>query len=113
MRYLIDAQLPMALARFLSGIGREAEHVADAGLAGADDTTIWKYAIKTNSIIVTKDDDFIKRGYLASNSPSIVWIRVGNTSKKEMISILEKTIYNIEKSLLSGEKIVEVVKDHV
>jgi predicted nuclease of predicted toxin-antitoxin system len=35
MRFLIDAQLPPALARWLSSAGHDAEHVADIGLAGA------------------------------------------------------------------------------
>lgn len=36
-RFLIDAQLPPALARWLVAQGHAAEHVNDAGLDGADD----------------------------------------------------------------------------
>jgi predicted nuclease of predicted toxin-antitoxin system len=45
MQFLIDAQLPPALARWLSSAGHHAEHVADIGLAGARDGEIWAYAL--------------------------------------------------------------------
>ncbi|MBF0159239.1 MAG: DUF5615 family PIN-like protein [Magnetococcales bacterium] len=109
MRYLVDAQLPVALARFLAGTGREAEHVADVGLAGAGDAAIWKYAIQTGAAIVTKDDDFVKQSHFVSNGPAIVWVRVGNRSKKQTLLWFEKVVPAIEEALLSGETIVEII----
>lgn len=35
MRFLVDAQLPPALARWIAAQGHEARHVADLGMAGA------------------------------------------------------------------------------
>jgi predicted nuclease of predicted toxin-antitoxin system len=40
MRFVIDAQLPPALARLLTAHGHTAEHVADIGLRDADDSPI-------------------------------------------------------------------------
>ena len=37
MRFLVDAQLAPALARWLAGRGHTAKHVADLGMAGASD----------------------------------------------------------------------------
>ena len=45
MRFLVDAQLPPALARLLITLGHTAEHVADIGLRDADDSPIWAYAL--------------------------------------------------------------------
>jgi predicted nuclease of predicted toxin-antitoxin system len=42
VRFLVDAQLPPALARVLSEKGHEAEHVADLGLVSATDSKIWQ-----------------------------------------------------------------------
>jgi predicted nuclease of predicted toxin-antitoxin system len=42
MRFLVDAQLPPAPARYLAAGGHEAEHVADIGLGGAKDQAIWE-----------------------------------------------------------------------
>ena len=51
MRFLVDAQLPPALARGLEALGHQAEHVADCGLAVAPDAAIWKYAAASGGII--------------------------------------------------------------
>jgi len=40
MRFLVDAQLPPALARWLAAKGQEAEHVGDKEMQGASDTAI-------------------------------------------------------------------------
>jgi predicted nuclease of predicted toxin-antitoxin system len=41
MKLLVDSQLPIALARYLSINGLESVHVEDVGLATADDRVIW------------------------------------------------------------------------
>ncbi|MEO5351249.1 MAG: DUF5615 family PIN-like protein [Magnetococcus sp. YQC-3] len=109
MRYLIDAQLPPALARSLVELARQAEHVLDVGLIAADDLTIWSYAIRTGATIITKDDDFIKRSHLIADSPPIVWVRLGNTGNKQLLARFGKLLPAIEAALAAGEKIVEVV----
>jgi hypothetical protein len=45
MRFLIDAHLPPALARWLSAQGHDAAHVGDLGMQVASDAAIWDYAI--------------------------------------------------------------------
>ena len=40
MKFLVDNQLPAALARFLTSRGVECRHVLDAGLADASDAEI-------------------------------------------------------------------------
>ena len=47
MRFLVDAQLPPALARWLAGRGHTAEHVADLMMAGASDRMISERAVAT------------------------------------------------------------------
>lgn len=58
MNFLVDAQLPPGLARWLSDQGYSAQHVDDVGLAGAEDSVIWNHALRVDAIIVTKDEDF-------------------------------------------------------
>lgn len=59
MRLLVDAQLPPALARWLSERGHQTMHVLDEGLLGASDRQIWQYAASDGVGIVTKDEDFV------------------------------------------------------
>lgn len=58
MKFLIDAQLPPALARLLISLGHEALHVVEAELLGSTDQAIWNYAVANTRAIITKDEDF-------------------------------------------------------
>lgn len=42
MRFLVDAQLPPALARWIEAPGVEAEHVEDRGMLQASDAELWR-----------------------------------------------------------------------
>jgi len=44
VKFLVDSQLPTALARFLSSLGNETWHVADVGLGTAPDSVLWNFA---------------------------------------------------------------------
>ena len=66
MRFLVDAQLPPALARRIQSLGHDAEHVADCGLSTATDAEIRTQAEKTGAALVTKDDPAI---YLSFSAP--------------------------------------------
>ena len=109
MRFLVDAQLPPALARFLVEHGHEAEHVVDVGLLQAEDSAIWDYALRASAVIVTKDEDFATRITLDQRGPAIVWIRVGNATRRELLRRLEPLLSSIEATLNAGEKLVEIV----
>lgn len=50
MRFLVDAQLPAALARWLETQGHDAVHVYDIGLLEAEDKTIWRAAIERDFV---------------------------------------------------------------
>jgi hypothetical protein len=53
MRFLIDEQLPAALARWLAVRGHEAEHVSDRHMQAVPDTAIWDFAVKEGATIIT------------------------------------------------------------
>jgi predicted nuclease of predicted toxin-antitoxin system len=108
MRFLVDAQLPPALARWLREHGHPAEHVADRGMAAADDREIWSYALAVGAIVVTKDEDFARRRVSASHGPSIVWIRLGNTRRRELLAWFELQLPAVLERLALGESLVEI-----
>ena len=66
MNFLVDAQLPPGLARWLADQGHSAQHVNDVGLAGAEDFVIWNHALGVDAIIVTKDEDFAEYRIVAT-----------------------------------------------
>ena len=44
MKFIVDNQLPAALARWLSARGADAVHVLDIGFDVRPDTEIWEWA---------------------------------------------------------------------
>jgi predicted nuclease of predicted toxin-antitoxin system len=109
MRFLVDAQLPPALARWLTERGHEADHVADKGMAAAKDTVIWEYAIDNDFAIITKDEDFAQRALLVSKCPIIIWIRLPNTRRRELLVWFDTTLSDILTAVERGERLIEVV----
>ena len=58
MKFLVDHQLPPALARFFESEGHSAQHVRELGLKQADDLVIWRHAMTNDMVVVSKDEDF-------------------------------------------------------
>ena len=59
MKFVVDNQLPPAMARFIAAEFKfSAMHVVDAGLRDASDAEIWTYVSKSDSILISKDEDF-------------------------------------------------------
>lgn len=84
MNFLVDAQLPPAVARWLCDAGHDARAVREVGLREAEDSDIWNYALKTGAVLITKDEDFPMRAQQTNVSPVIVWLRIGNTSNQAL-----------------------------
>ena len=107
MRFLVDAQLPPALARRIEALGHVAEHVADCGLATAADSAIRKYAASNGAVIITKDEDFAVHRLLQSG-PKVVWVRIGNTRRAELLRRIEADFSSVVVALERGETLVEI-----
>lgn len=105
MRFMVDAQLPPALA----SLGEEAIHVLDVGLLDASDSVIWEFALENNWVIITKDDDFQFRASVTSQPPQIIWVRVGNCTKQRLIEIFNMHWQAIKDELDAGVLLVEVI----
>lgn len=108
MKFLVDAQLPPALAHFLKSKGHEAAHVVDFDLEAADDTAVWKFALRSSFVIITKDEDFRDRALLSKNSARVVLIRLGNCSNRALIEWLGPVLPGIVERLDAGERLIEV-----
>ena len=109
MRFIVDAQLPPALARWLAARGHEAEHVGDRKMADASDGEIWDLALADAAVIVTKDEDFAQRKLLAGQGPVVIWIRRPNTRRRALLAWFETVLPHILAALERGETLIEVV----
>lgn len=108
MKFIVDAQLPPAIARSLEAVGHEAKHVYDLQSVSVPDRWIWKYAVDNNAIIVTKDEDFAERSLREKTGPIIVWLRIGNCSRRALLQWFNPLLPDILKHIQQGNLIIEV-----
>ena len=108
MKFLVDAQLPPAVARWLRDAGHDAQAVREVGLREAEDDVIWKHALTTKAVIITKDEDFPIRAQQSETSPVIVWLRIGNTSNHTLQLWLMPQLPQIIDWIEQGVRLLEV-----
>ncbi|MEU4318499.1 DUF5615 family PIN-like protein [Nocardia fluminea] len=110
MNFLIDAQLPPALARAIASEGHDASHVCDLDMTSAPDLEVWNEALRRGAAIVTKDEDFILLGRASSGTevPAVVWIRIGNCTRKALLTAVVPILPTIVEMLGAGETVIEI-----
>jgi predicted nuclease of predicted toxin-antitoxin system len=108
MRFLVDAQLPPALARWIESQGYVAEHVHDFAGEGASDRSLWAYAATIGAVIISKDEDFVSLRSIEPEGVAVVWVRVGNTRKQALLKWFSPLFPTIVKALAQGEKLIEI-----
>lgn len=108
MRFVVDAQLPPSLAAVLQREGHDAVAVRDIGLRESPDSEIWSHCVQTGQVIISKDEDFARRVRDTTTGPSVVWLRVGNSSKRALeawfVPLPPATIVQLK----AGERLIEV-----
>ncbi|MEL6262397.1 MAG: DUF5615 family PIN-like protein [Cyanobacteria bacterium J06554_11] len=88
MKLLFDENLSPKLPDLLADIFPNSKHVRSSGLLGATDEKIWEYARKEGFTIVSKDSDFQQRSVLRGYPPKVVWLRIGNCTRQQLITLI-------------------------
>ncbi len=94
---LIDENVPKTVMEWLKKRRLNVLRVSEAGLRGAKDETIAKYAIKNDMIILTLDTDF---AYIYHNvfrgSLTVIVVRVKPPTPANIIEALNTTLKKIK-----------------
>lgn len=107
---MIDAQLPVQLARRLSKLGHDAWHVSDLGLVNAPDSVIWSEAVRRRCAILTKDSDFAIRSDLGLHpAPLVIWICCGNMRNAMLVDLVTGVMPTVEQAVARGDRVIEIV----
>ena len=77
-------------------------------MAGARDRDIWDRAAADGSVLITKDEDFVTMRAFRSGGPPVVWIRIGNVTKRALVQRLTRDFPLIIAALERGETIVQI-----
>ncbi|HXQ42510.1 MAG TPA: DUF5615 family PIN-like protein [Candidatus Udaeobacter sp.] len=108
MKFLVDAQLPLAVADWLRKMGYAAEHVRNIALHEADDATIREYARGAGAILITKDRDFASVDGGRRAAVRLIWVRTGNVSNRVMLQRLEDGWPQVVAHLHNGAQLIEL-----
>lgn len=108
MKFLVDQQLPPALARWLTTRNFAAAHTSELGLGAAEDTDIWTRACSDGLIVVSKDEDFFALANRLRDTGCLLWVRIGNCRRVELLRRFEADWSQIEEAFRQGQRIVEL-----
>jgi len=108
VKFLVDNQLPKALAKLLASRGHDSRHVLEVGLDAASDSEIWKYAAANSLALITKDEDFFQRACQPGALVQVVWVRIGNCRKPALLATFESVLPSLQAALQAGHRVVEI-----
>lgn len=113
MKFIVDAQLPKRLARWLTARGHDALHTLDLPEQNqTQDAEITALACREHRIVVTKDSDFVDSFLLQRRPPKLLLIATGNLGNQELEDLLARNINAIEIALGSSD-FIELSRDHL
>jgi predicted nuclease of predicted toxin-antitoxin system len=85
MKFIVDAQLPRRLAKFLQGLGYDAIHTLDLPQQNATpDSSINAISIAQERIVITKDADFVDSFLTIQQPYKLLLIATGNIKNSEL-----------------------------
>ncbi len=88
MRFKVDENLPVEIARSLLDRGHDAKTVGDQRLEGVDDLALVSLCKEEGRVLVTLDTDFSNIGaYPPAEYSGIIVLRVGTQGKKHVVKI--------------------------
>ena len=109
MTIWIDAQISPAIAIWIeTNFPVKASALRDLGLRDSEDLEIFEKARKADSVVLTKDSDFVSLLDRFGPPPKIIWLTCGNTSNANLKIILSKTLADAIELISHGEEIVEI-----
>lgn len=96
MKFLIDAQLPRRLARWLSGEGHDVLHTLDLPEGNrTSDVEINRISIAQERVVISKDSDFVDAFLLGQGPHRLLLISTGNITNNELLALIERNLEQI------------------
>ena len=105
MNLLFDQNISFRIVKPLKIVYPGARHVSEIGLK--TDMQIWDFAKENRHTIVTFDSDFYDLMALRGHPPKIIWLRIGNTTTRNLTKLFEHH-FDIIKSFLTDKSYSEI-----
>jgi predicted nuclease of predicted toxin-antitoxin system len=113
MRFIFDAHLPPSLCKIFKRRGHEALTTKDLPFGNSStDEQIIAFSALEDWVVVTKDKDFYFSHILSRSPRRLLLVRCGNYRLRDMYSLFERHITEIEAAFEKGD-LVELFSDQV
>ena len=113
MLFLVDAHLPMRLVFWLRERGHDVIHTRELPRKNkTEDMDIIQLSVAQDRTVISKDEDFYKYFILKGQPPKLLMLTMGNIVNKDLITLFEKNIDQIEADL-ADHKVVELSSEAV
>lgn len=103
IRYLLDENVPFAVAHGLRQRGIEVSTAAEADLRSVDDELIVEYAVTESYVIFTQDDDFLRIHSTGVKHSGIVYSKQGKRTLGEIIQFFKLLAETLEHEDMEGQ----------
>jgi predicted nuclease of predicted toxin-antitoxin system len=113
MKFLIDAQLPVRLARFLQTAGYDVIHTKDLPQQNStSDNQINEISLQQERIVISKDSDFVNSFLTIQKPYKLLLISTGNISNSELEAIFVNQLSRLV-DLFESHQYIELSRDAI
>lgn len=100
MKFLVDAQLPRSLAKWLNEQGHDVVHTLDLSKKNAtDDDEICRISIQEKRIVISKDSDFFDKYFRILEPYKLLYLTTGNIRTTELLKLFEQNLDKITEAV--------------
>lgn len=108
MKFIVDAQLPISLSKFLVSNGFDSIHTLELPHKNkTKDSRVIEISMLESRVVITKDFDFLESYILKSEPLKLIIVRTGNIVNKELLSIFRENLTLIIE-MITRSNLVEV-----
>ena len=113
MKFLVDAQLPVRLTRFLQAAGYDTIHTKDLPQQNATtDAEINTLSIQQNRIVITKDRDFFDSFLIYQEPYKLLLVTTGNITNAELEALFQNNLLQIT-NLFAQHYLIEMSRNSI
>lgn len=100
MKFIVDAQLPKSLAKFLRDKGHDVIHTLDLPLKNnTPDSIITHLSLREQRVVISKDSDFYDRFFQKLEPYKLLYLTTGNIVNKDLLKLFEDNLERILRPL--------------
>jgi predicted nuclease of predicted toxin-antitoxin system len=108
VKFIVDAQLPIALSYLLKHRGYDAIHTMELPDSNASsDELITSITIQENRIVITKDNNFLESYLINAKPKKLLLVKTGNINNKALIALFDSNLTLIVE-MLTRNNLVEL-----